>query len=77
MHFRYDVATLPFYSSGGDLFIVYGKAGRRWTLGGGGVVVSYDNAVPWTLLLPSVVEWWPQIEGCEGEVRCHVFTKKQ
>ena len=46
---------MPFCSSGGDLFLVYGQAGRWWTLSGGGVVVSYDNAVPWTLLLPSVV----------------------
>ena len=45
MHFRYAVAMSPFYSSGGDLFLVYGKTSRWWTLGGGGVVVSYDNVV--------------------------------
>ena len=28
--------------------------------GSDGLVVSYDNAVPWTLLWPSMVEWWPQ-----------------
>lgn len=54
---------LLFYCSRGDLLVGYGEAGMWWTMGGRGVVVSYENAMPWTLPFPSEVEKWPQGGG--------------
>ena len=34
---------------------------------GGGVVVSHENGIPWTLPFPSVVEKWSQ---GGGRVKC-------
>ena len=43
--------------------------------GCGGVVVSYGNAVRWTLLLPSVVEWLPHMGGSGDYLLSHVFAE--
>ena len=43
---------------------------------GGGVVVSHENGIPWTLPFPSVVEKWSQ-GGGGLNVMPHLYKQKQ